>query len=458
MVKFHERVTSINSIGRPQGFPWSNSCTDTEMEVLTLWGQRRYRSRSFFRHICFLVVIVIGIAGYAPSQSISAPELKKLYESHRWFALRDATKASPDSLFFQGAVDAAFNNLHSARKHLTAVITSSPHSADAYEAHELLAALYLRNGLYVEALVQLDSMRAEKPSADDVNNMRPLLAAFSSGGDQRLLERNVSTITMQRGTEGSFLPLTINGKEAAYAFDTGANFSMISGSEAERLGLRVRLVKTSIGDSSGGKIGLRTATAKDLWVGGLHLKNVAFGVLPDSQEPFKDLSEENRGLIGIPILLAMKEFQWEPSGKFILGVPAQSRHLPSSNLCFDEGFPVAQAWFQERPLELTLDSGAQQTVLGPAFSRDFAFLIATSGKRETHNLTGVAGSASYESVVLPSLTMRIGGYDVTLSPAHVLTKESSDTSSWAEGNLGIDLLEQAHTIIIDFNAMTLRLE
>jgi hypothetical protein len=297
-------------------------------------------------------------------------------------------------------------------------------------------------------------MMAEKPSAEDVRNMRPLFASFSSNGDQTLVERNISSVMMQRGTH---LPFAINGKEGAYAFDTGANFSVMSDSEAARLGLEVQQVGTHIGDSSGGNIGLRVAVAKDFVIGGLHLRNVAFAVLPDSQEPFKELPVGNRGLIGIPVLLAMKSFQWEPSGAFTLGRTTKRRDIASSNLCFDESFPVTQAWFQGQPLELTVDSGAQRTVLGPPFAKDFAFLLKSSGENETHKLTGVAGSSSYDSVLLPSLTMKVGGRDVTLSPAHVLTKISSDTSSWAAGNLGIDLLNQAHVIFFDFNAMTMKL-
>jgi predicted aspartyl protease len=411
-----------------------------------------------FKYTCLLVFIVTGVVGYALCQSKPISELKTLYECHQWFALRDAVKTAPQSTFYRGAVDAAFNDLPSAQKHLEAVITSSPHSPDAYEAYQLLATLYFRNGLYREALSQVDSMIAEKPSAEDTRNMRPLFEGFGSQGDQTLVKRDISSVTMQHGTEGLYLPLTINGKESAYAFDTGANFSVMSESEASRLSLHVHQVGTRIGDSSGGQIGLRVAIVENFVVGGLHLKNVAFAVLPDSQEPFKDLPDGKRGLIGIPVLLAMQAFQWEPAGKFILGLTTKNRDLDSSNLCFDESFPVTQAWFQDKPMELTVDSGAQTTVLGPPFAKDFASLLKSSGHAETHKLTGVAGSSSYDSVLLSSVTIKIGGHDVTLSPAHVLTNSSSDTSSWAAGNLGIDLLNQAHIISFDFNAMTMNLQ
>jgi hypothetical protein len=56
------------------------------------------------------------------------------------------------------------------------------------------------------------------------------------------------------------------------------------------------------------------------------------------------------------------------------------------------------------------------------------------------------------------VTLQVGGQVVSLKPAHVLVKQSSDTSSWAAGNLGMDLLNQARTITVDFHAMTLSLQ
>jgi hypothetical protein len=84
--------------------------------------------------------------------------------------------------------------------------------------------------------------------------------------------------------------------------------------------------------------------------------------------------------------------------------------------------------------------------------------VVILSSQESHELTGVGGSSAHDSVLLPSVTLKVGGHEVSLKPAHVLVKQSSDTSSWAAGNLGMDLLNQAQTVTFDFHAMTLRLE
>lgn len=132
-------------------------------------------------------------------------------------------------------------------------------------------------------------------------------------------------------------------------------------------------------------------------------------------------------------------------------------HRPTANLAFDQSYPVARAYFQGVEFDRPVDSGAQKTVLGRPSASAFPEVLKSVGKPETHKLTGVGGSASYESVLLPSLDLQIGGHTVLLTNAHVLTQESSDTRKWADGNLGIDLLNEAMPVTFDFGAMTLTL-
>lgn len=45
----------------------------------------------------------------------------------------------------------------------------------------------------------------------------------------------------------------------------------------------------------------------------------------------------------------------------------------------------------------------------------------------------------------------------TFGPVFVMLKENNSTSSWFTGNLGMDLLNQAHTVTLDFHSMLLTL-
>jgi hypothetical protein len=187
------------------------------------------------------------------------------------------------------------------------------------------------------------------------------------------------------------------------------------------------------------------------------LANVAFLVYPDQQPPFDELPAGERGILGIPVILALEKIRWTSDATFTAGWPTRAGGMEHANLCFENAFPVVQISFRHSVLDFTVDTGAQNTDLYQAFASTFSDLVK-SGKRESHKLTGVGGSANVDSVILPLVTLRIGGHDVLLRPAHVLLQKSSGTSGMFEGNLGMDLLNQAHTITLNFQSMTLTLE
>jgi hypothetical protein len=239
------------------------------------------------------------------------------------------------------------------------------------------------------------------------------------------------------------------------AFDS----KFFSDREAAQLGLTAEPVRTKINDSSGNGIaGFRVAIAKDLVIGGLHLRNVPFLVIPDTNEPFVELGpkEGHRGLIGLPILLAMRSVRWTPHGDFEFDLPPTSA-TEASNLLFHETNPVVQVMDGEQKLDFTLDTGAVGTDLNPIFAEDFPDLIS-SGRKENNTITGLGGSKDYESVLIPSVSLTVGGKAVTLAPAHVSVSQGlGGVSMWA-GNLGNDLLNQGHAVTVDFRVMSLKLE
>ena len=69
------------------------------------------------------------------------PSPKLLYDQHRWFELRDAIKGRPASPLYEGAIAAAFSERGKAEENLARTIKLQPESADAEDAHEILAVL-----------------------------------------------------------------------------------------------------------------------------------------------------------------------------------------------------------------------------------------------------------------------------------------------------------------------------
>ncbi len=67
-------------------------------------------------------LVLLALTQTCPATDNDTPDLKSLYDSQRWFELRDSLAKSTAPVFYQGAVACAFNDLHRCEKKLALVI------------------------------------------------------------------------------------------------------------------------------------------------------------------------------------------------------------------------------------------------------------------------------------------------------------------------------------------------
>jgi hypothetical protein len=394
------------------------------------------------------------VAGVGTLRAQTPDALHQMFAAHQVFALRDAVAHGHAPLFYRGAVEASLNQIGPAQRDLRRIIHNDPHSKDAYDARDLLGNLYFRDGLYREALAEIEAEHAERPDAADVNNALPMFRTLSVAGDTSVVHRRGSRF-MRVGDDHGALPVKINGHDVMYGFDTGSSISVMGTADAKLLGLTVTRIETKLSEASGSDIpGISIAVAKDLVVGGLHMRNVAFFVLQDTGEPFVDVPVGSRGLIGLPVLIAMQALRWERTGWFELGPKALHQAAPAQNMLFHDSTPVVQVGVKDKLLSLSFDTGAMDTDLNEGFAKAFPELV-NAGEKENRAITGFGGSNKYDSVLLGPVTFRVGGMSVTLKAPHVFVSHS--LGKW-DGNLGNDILNQAGAMTLDFRAMALVLE
>ncbi len=292
---------------------------------------------------------------------------------------------------------------------------------------------------------------------NDARDTRPFVEALSHFADQAVRESSASTATV-RLDDGN-IPLLINGKKASYFFDTGANLSTVSESEAQRLGMEIRDVKATGGstDINGNRVLFRVALARSLAVGGIVLNNVAFLVSSNESEPFASMEPGRRGLVGLPVLMALGSIQWSREGTLSADRSPRTGDVAAANLCFDDLMLITAASFEQHELPFVLDTGAVTTDLWPKFAGVAGDLIRKSGSRESHAVTGMGGEQKFEATSIPKVILQLGGQPVVLQSAHVLQTQQKSISQWFYGNLGIDLLEQVGAFSMDFRTMTLSL-
>lgn len=396
-------------------------------------------------------IAVVGMVCLGSAGAQSPDELRKMVDANQLFALRDAAEHETNvGVFYRGAVEAYRNQIAPARKDLERAIRNDPRSKEASNARDMLASMESRNGHYREALHWLEDAIAATGSGD-AKNALPSFRAFADLGDMRVVRLKSSSVNCTDG-----LPVVINGKPVTYGFDTGGAQSVMGESDAKMLGLALQYVETKAREASGTEVpGFDVAIAKDVVIGGLHLRNVPFIVFDDTKEPFVHVPAGQRGLIGLPVLIAMQAVSWQPAvSRCQFGPDAREKGKGLRNLLFEGTTPIVQASADSKPLTFALDTGAVDTDLNPGFAKALPELVR-AGQKEIRPITGYGGTNNYDSVLLGPVTFRIGGIDVTLKSPHVFLSHSFGKF---DGNLGNDILDQAKTLLLDFKAMELRLE
>jgi hypothetical protein len=194
--------------------------------------------------------------------------------------------------------------------------------------------------------------------------------------DQTVARRTTASVLYSTWEGGEIAaPVTTNGKQARYALDTDSNLQVLCDSEARRLGLEeVKGDLAILGITGTTAPGARMAVAKSFVIGKTELRNVAFVVLRDDQEPFASLSGDSRGVIGLPVLLAVGTFRWN---RLDIGFPSPGRAANGEQLGFDGSDPLAEVEIAGHRLPVLFDTGNEKSAGGASSARSFPSFFET---------------------------------------------------------------------------------
>jgi predicted aspartyl protease len=372
----------------------------------------------------------------------------RLYRTHQWFELRAAvTRRSP--ALTRGSVATAFND-PTAEGLLKDIVRSQPRSDAANAARGMLSQIYVRSGQYRRLLQNLDEWGSAFPNSPE---LREAKAAEMFRGRPDQFNGSRRHAILRHDTDSFSMPVSINGKTDDFLFDTGAWHSVMTELEAKKFGLVVQRESRLLTDANGEKANFRTAIAQEVGIGAMRFRNVSFAVL-EATGPLRDVEA---GIIGMPILLAIGSIRWSKDGTVEIG--SARTHKMSPNLVFDRDHLLLRSNVLNREVLTTLDTGASATDLNANFTTLFPDVVEGTGKKSTLDSTGVAGTRSFDAIVMREVIFHIAATDVRLAPANVtLQRIAGMGGECCIGNAGHDLLTQGLSFSIDFAAMTLLIE
>ncbi|MFI5180443.1 MAG: aspartyl protease family protein [Thermoanaerobaculia bacterium] len=236
--------------------------------------------------------------------------------------------------------------------------------------------------------------------------------------------------------------------------DSGASLSLLTESAARRLG--VEMVEGAVAPARGlhdKEIPMHFGWARSVTLGGLTLRDVPFGILPDGTLSFETASLgvfTPEGVIGIHF---MKDFDWriEPSDRRLQAVRLPSgvpRGGPDQNLFFRRMKPMVRASFNRRPWSLfLLDTGSEPTMVTPEGLRANQYTSTKPSAPVT--LEGI-GKAEVSWSKVSNITVGISRYMVWFKD--LVVNEGSEVIG--DGIIGMSYLS-AFDMELRFSRMTL---
>jgi hypothetical protein len=254
------------------------------------------------------------------------------------------------------------------------------------------------------------------------------------------------------------LPVLVNEKSAeTLVLDSGASLSLLTESAARRLA--VEPVPGAVATAWGlhqVELPLQLGWARSLEIGGLTLKNVPFGILPDGTLTFETPSTGSFSIAGVVGAHLMKELDWRISYReqrlqAVRLEPARTRGSKGQNMFVRRLKPMVRVSFNQQPWSLfLLDTGSEPTMVTRGGLRRGRF-GETEGTYPV-TLEGIGRSRVSWSKI-SDVTVGLDRFMVRFR--NLVVKEEADAVE--DGVLGSSFLSN-FDVEIRFGAMTVSLE
>ncbi len=398
--------------------------------------------------------------------------LDSLLGKKGFFLLRDTIQApefnlsSKDSLYYYSYIDNFFNRSAASNTCIEKLMGSYSRKLSTDQKIALLKLKidnHVKTYQYAMAhrtsigLLNEYSTALPKDDKDDIRNTALIWKSLAAVPAQQAQIGKTTQIPFKRDIAG-LLTVPVNNGSAGdqdFVFDTGANISVITETNAVRNKLKLLNSYFAVTAITGLKIKARCGIAPLLRIGDITLNNVVFLVFPDSALSF-GTKYKIEGIIGFPVIEQLGEIRINKKG--YMEVPLVAKEETFANLGLDELTPIIQLRHRNDLLPFTFDTGGQQTFLNLAFFKKYKQEIETNGKEEYLNYGGAGGTDSVRSYEIKEVLLQIADKNVRLNNISTKTVAISPKEEIYYGNLGQDAINQFDEVIISFKYMYVALK
>ncbi|MGI4732402.1 MAG: retropepsin-like aspartic protease family protein [Janthinobacterium lividum] len=260
-------------------------------------------------------------------------------------------------------------------------------------------------------------------------------------------------LPMGRSMVGHYtVTASANGIPLDWVFDTGANLTVLNASTAKRVGIKVvdGLAHTMAG-TTGIENVIHVGVLKDLAIGSAILHDVPVLILDDGALTISTPKGKYviSAAVGYPVMRALRTIAFSGAGGFIANDPSIVPRSKGASLGLAALTPTASLEYRGKPIEVSVDTGAQSTTMTSRFSElvradqidEKAVQIATGGAGGFRNRRGT---------VLKDIEFKVGSQSARLNDLKVFYDATETTLDMQYGNVGQDLWRDYDGPIFDF--------
>jgi predicted aspartyl protease len=387
--------------------------------------------------------------------SIDVPGLRELAAS--------SDTPSPERALAEGALAALHRNEEAAGRQLLASTEDAALSAELRRLAWLtLFNVRFREGRYqdaVNAMDAADALGAESDPARALSNAqaRSIAVILADAPAMRVSVLAPGELPLRRDRLGLLRAgVEINEVNEEAVIDTGASFSVMSESRAERAGLRF-LGEASAATASQSAVPFKLAVADRLVLADVTYENVVFAVYADEALEFLGGLYSIDAIIGLPVLIDLGRLEFRRDGRaeaLRYGPSPEAPGGQEANLVLNGLNPLVLVSVVglDAPLVMMLDTGSSGTGLTPLAGEDHPELLQ-GAREEIGTAGGIGGSVAANTQIIPQLELSIAGVDVPLRNVRV----APVARDARHGLIGQDVLSSGIGYVLDFQALRFEL-
>ncbi|MGI8884167.1 MAG: aspartyl protease family protein [Pyrinomonadaceae bacterium] len=395
--------------------------------------------------------------------------LEDLFRERRFFELRDEVEKrrgdqSPELLFYRGAIANKFDRMRESIGFLEEYLKfAKPTDEKIGKCYELLGDNYAkifqyrRAGECFKKLLEQFGGGFDEAKKQDAEYLYNLWSAAGDVPPQTISFAADTRVQAVRDKIGLLnLPVEINRGKINFIFDTGADVSSISASNAAKLGLKITECDISVGGASC-RSNAKLTIAPMMKMGNVIIENIVLLVLADKDFYIEKYDYQINGVFGYQAIAAFRQITLTQKDEVF--IPANAVHQKAEqNFCMDEMKPILSVIVDNQPMTFFVDTGASKTKFFPKLLESKTVEIEKIGKLQTASMTGVGGTKDYPAYVVDEFPLTVSGKTLKFSNAVIFTAPTLYQSEYHYGNIGQDWIAQFEKMTIDFTAMNIAFE